>query len=526
MKVLGCALILTAPAFASEWFPDQKAPKGILTVTVEVASNPKAVLAESLAGLAARAVNGGTGDELIWLGGDPEGWKERTIKRLGAEDRGSLSLMEALTRHRRSVAGYVLYDYQNDSANRATVMAGQLGALLVDESQEKEIASLGFKPLIDVREMTTDEVYKHSGKNLNPKMVFSIRPEAAHMRGLAIAHRAYVDYRNDDSLWKIYDELTPPFAVLGWGAGDEFRHVAAATQRGGFETASDWARNLTVLAAGSADYRPKKIRSVDPETIDWNDTRPCVAFMMSDGDNTGWMLSNFWNEQYYRSPLVRSFPMGFSTALGGLTQLAPVVVDRFAEEQPEKVSLVQFGGGYFYPDLFAENHPKRWELLRQQARGIDAQMKRSGTTVMCFIVNDSASDDSKKAYRIFAEEIDSLAGMLVMDYAPYHKGAGAIHWVKNKTGQNIPAVTARYAMWEGLNHPRAGVPEKLAATINDDDQEFSWAAVHAWSKFKTDDPRKTVSGTAAIGSCIDRIDREKVHVVTPEELIWRIRKGR
>jgi hypothetical protein len=153
-------------------------------------------------------------------------------------------------------------------------------------------------------------------------------------------------------------------------------------------------------------------------------------------------------------------------------------------------------------------------------------MEKTGATVMCFITHDSNSNDSKMAYRIFAEEIGSLAGMLVMDYVPYHKGAGTIHWVRNRKGERIPAVTARYSMWEGMERERAGDPDKLAGIINADEDDFAWVAVHAWSKFKTEDPEMTASGTAAIGRCVKRIDHEKINLVTPEEFIWRIRNGR
>ncbi len=150
-------------------------------------------------------------------------------------------------------------------------------------------------------------------------------------------------------------------------------------------------------------------------------------------------------------------------------------------------------------------------------------MKKTGAHLVCFIVNDSSSRQAKEVYQIFAEELDSLYGMLVMDYAPYHKGMGQIYWSKNRDGIEIPAVTARFCLWSGMNRPNAGSPETVAGVINTNSAQNSWVATHAWSRFKQPDTGKEIGGTEAMAACINALNPKEVNAVTPEEMIWRIR---
>ena len=54
------------------------------------------------------------------------------------------------------------------------------------------------------------------------------------------------------------------------------------------------------------------------------------------------------------------------------------------------------GGGYYYPDLFARERPRRWELLAQHARHTWALMQRTGTHIIGF---NMAKLDSPDALR-------------------------------------------------------------------------------------------------------------------------------
>lgn len=530
----GIVCVMAISALAAP-FPEQPPPAAYRFLAGQ--SSDESICGTALQGLVAKAVNQGKSDELLVLeAGDAlsQDWIQRTEDRLQLKQRPKLTFAEAIETYRPLIKGYVLYRQDTSegdayhmregidhSANIATMLAGPQDALPVSEELEPWFKEKGFQRVADARSMSYEDVLREYAASFNLRTVCSLDPRYYPLRDLAVAHNIPICY-GLEQIEQVTPLMDPPFAVLGWGPGDEFKHVEPFTKMGGFETASNWTRNLLFLSAGAADYRPNPISGFDPRTIDWQDTRRTISFMLSDGDNTGWMLGNFWQEPYFGSEQTGDFPMGFTAALSIMAQMAPVVVDRFAETKPDNISLIEANGGYYYPDLFAKDRPNREGILRKNARNLNEQMKRTGAHLICFIVKDSASEGAREAYRIFAEELEPLHGMLVMDYAPYHKGMGTIYWAKNRDGIEIPAITANFSMWQGMNRPNAGDPLKLAEHINSDSVDNSWAAVHAWSRFPRPDGGEA-RGTGAIADCIQKVDTDRISVVSPDEMVWRIR---
>ncbi len=370
--------LLTGAAFLAYttclagWFPEQKPPATYRLL--ECATPAESICGAALQGLTAKAVNQGKGTELLVLtlgGADYSDWMARTEKRLGLKQNPPISLEKAIEQYKPFIKGYVLYqedqsagdtsqfrDGINLSVNTATMLAGLLDALPVSLEQEEVFRKHGFEKLMDARELSLDEVMTTYKSKLTKNILCSLDPRTANMRDLAVAHNIPVCFGNEESM-KAAAAAETPFAVLGWGTGDEFKHVAPFSKKGGFETVSNWAKNLSLLSAGASEYQPKKIKPFDPRTIDWNDKRRTVSVTLSDGDNTGWILGSFWKNPYYGSKLTGKFPAGFSASLAQMAQMAPVVIDRLAETKPDNVSLIEFSGGYFYPDLFAEERPDR-----------------------------------------------------------------------------------------------------------------------------------------------------------------------
>ena len=178
-----CLLILLAAAShsvhasdVSRWWPTQSLPNRILrTIRLEKFSAPHGphhMLVQSLAGLAAKAVNEGRGGELIWVTTthrDLEAWLERfrtdhpeiTV----ADPQSTWDLMGRL-REQGIVQGYILYRWDTSpgkiaedaersgidmSVNIATSLAGILYGVLIDESLVSEAEAHGLPLLLDAR---------------------------------------------------------------------------------------------------------------------------------------------------------------------------------------------------------------------------------------------------------------------------------------------------------------------------------------------------------------------------------------
>ena len=160
-------------------------------------------------------------------------------------------------------------------------------------------------------------------------------------------------------------------------------------------------------------------------------------------------------------------------------------------------------------------------------------MKKSGVKVLGFITRGStSSNEALKAYRMYAETIDDLVGIVVVQYVPYNGGDGAVYWVENREGIHIPVVTAKYQLWANLDRKGSGNPQQIAALINEGTESPAWTVVHAWSYFKQN-PDGSVSdassgdagalrGVAPVMWTKERLSPD-VKIVSIEELLWRVR---
>ncbi|MCZ7543392.1 MAG: hypothetical protein M5R40_07565 [Anaerolineae bacterium] len=194
-------------------------------------------------------------------------------------------------------------------------------------------------------------------------------------------------------------------------------------------------------------------------------------------------------------------------------------------------SILSDPGGYYYPDRFGELRAEP-DLLARHARQVAAHMAENGAKILWFICHNLKSAAAFAAYDTYAREIDGLLGMFAIQYTPYEGGAGEVFWTQDRNGVNIPVVTARYSIWANARTGnRSGNPEHIAQVINESaaraDRQgrstYEWAIVHAWSYFTPApgaEPR--ARGVTPVGWCIERLD-PMVKVVTPEELLWRIR---
>jgi hypothetical protein len=326
---IACILVLigtTATATAEEpgWFPRQAAPRSIArTVRDDRFPEPHLALSmmvQSVAGLAARAVNEGRGDEMVWVATsnpDVERWYTGWLARNPSivVHQGEFTPWDLVDRYRERgvVKGYILYHLDRSageinehrmgmdlSVNVASSMAGLLDGILIDESLEAEAKAHGLSLLLDAREKSQQWCFETYKDRFNRRMLCTQDPRKTNIRDLAIAQQALMIYGNGEPLGEVLKWLEPPAPIMGWNGGDEFKTTLASTIQGHFQTATDWCVNLPVLMAGSVAMEPPgRAKRLDPRGIGWNDRRSAVSFVSTDGDNVQWLEGNFFASQSY-----------------------------------------------------------------------------------------------------------------------------------------------------------------------------------------------------------------------------------
>ena len=164
-------------------------------------------------------------------------------------------------------------------------------------------------------------------------------------------------------------------------------------------------------------------------------------------------------------------------------------------------------------------------------------MQKMGIKAFGFICHKIDSKEAMDAYRVFAEELEGIAGMLAVQYSPYNGGYGKVFWVKDRKGNDIPVISARGQIWANQEKEKSGTPSQIAAVINEDatnkipEGEIAWTIVHAWSRFEKESKDSIVSapqnsrsprGVTPVYWCKQLLDK-KVQVVPVDELLWRLR---
>jgi hypothetical protein len=553
----------------ARWWPVQALPKTVVRTVRDFPGQRRALemMIQSVAGLAAQAVNEGRGDELVWVdngNADLEDWFSRwramhpNIRSSGSF--GPWELVDRFTEH-NLIKGYIIYrlDQSNgdlntyrsrmdSSVNVATSLAGLLQGIIVDEAIEKEASAHGLKRLIDVRGKTEVWCFETYRDRFNRAILCTQDPKKPHIRDLAVSQKAFTVYGNREPTPSALAWLEPLSPILGWNGGDEFETTDLSTRYGHLQTATDWCMNLPVLMAGSEKLEPARANILSPTEIDWSDQRAAVSFVETDGDNVQWFQGNFFrgNPSYWSNPDRGRISFGWSCCFAQLAQLCPQAIDyAFATRMPND-SFIEWGGGYYYPDHFAMNRKDRWDLLARQAQRTWTLMQRTGTRIIGFNVHQHDSADTRKACEAFARETDGLLGILIFQYAPYEAGGGKRFWVKDRNGNDVPVIAARYSIWEHANNrPRAGTPAKIAREIRDtvekanstDDPRYDWVICHTWSWFRkapgADEDAENLLQTDAtlqgglrgytpVTWCAERLPAN-IRVISPEELIWGVR---
>ncbi|HEX4121341.1 MAG TPA: hypothetical protein VH619_12040 [Verrucomicrobiae bacterium] len=524
------------------------------------------MMVQSVAGLAAKAVNEGRGDELVWVNngdGDLEKWYARLfVQHPDLAAAGTYEPWELVDRYakRGIIKGYILYRCDksrgenkadrrgmNYSVNVATSLAGLMDGIIVDEGLEKEAKAHGLRRLLDVREKTQLWCFQTYKDQFNRRMLCFQNPQMPYVRDLAIAEKAFTAYGNDEPSRMAMAWLEPLSPILGWNGGDEFETTDLSSGFGEIQTSTDWCLNLPVLMAGTEKLDLPRATRFDPRRIDWNDSRSAVFFIDTDGDNVQSMVGNFFsNKSYWGNSDRGKIPFGWSCCFAQLAQLCPEAIEYGLATRTTNDWFIEWGGGYYYPDHFGRGRTNRWELLAEHSRRTWELMKKTNTRIIGFNFTQFDSPDAHKACEVFARQTDGLMAILVFQYSAYEAGAGKTFWVEDRSGIEVPVITARYSIWEHANNrERAGTPAKISRDIQRTVENtqagelprYDWVIDHVWSYFKhasgADEDAENmpqengageggVRGYSPVTWCAERLPAS-IRVVSPEELVWRIR---
>lgn len=558
LKFLLLLALLLGTATTRAWeydgrhgWPTQKAPTKLIVCNLGE-SNAEAMLAQSLAGLAAQAVNESRFDEMVWFDTTNPSYEKiyaSTIDALNIKDSRRMDVwsMAKYLKDKKVIKGYILYNIDETRANAygshentdyscnvATVYAGLLKGVLIDKSLEAKAKAMGLRQLKDASTETMEECFANTRSKLNNYSALSVPPSVYHMRDYAIAHKLMLYADNGKFIDTVLEWVRPLSPILGWGCGDEYDFTSVIARWGHYNSASNWCLNLPVISSASGNVELKKIEEVGLKDINFRDTSSFHTFVMSDGDNVQWTMGDIIENPAYLGNKDRAnVGMSWTLCPINLSTVSPFTWNALADIKTPNMSYLEYGGGYQYPDIFAANRPNRPELLREFARRINYHLDQLGLKIFGFICWDVASAEAQQAFQIYAEEMKNITGMLAVQYFPYELD-GAIYWKTNKEGVDIPVVTSRYSIWDEVNphRPRAGTPEFIASLINRDvlstidkrDEQLQWTIVHAWSHF--DKSSKMVSAPT-IGFNPVKVTEDMliddIKTVSANELLWRIR---
>src|SRR5688572_15237449 len=201
----------------NRWWPVQALPKTVVrTSNQQEFPEPRLALqmmVQSVAGLAALAVNEGRNDELVWVDNanvDLEDWYARWLAaHPGVTQAGTLQPWELVDRYKKRgvIRGYILYRLDrsrgelNDhrpnidcSVNVATSLAGLLNSIIIAEELEAEAKAHGLTLLMDVREKTQAWCFQTFRGQFNRQLLCTQDPAKPHVRDLAIAQKVFTTY--------------------------------------------------------------------------------------------------------------------------------------------------------------------------------------------------------------------------------------------------------------------------------------------------------------------------------------------
>eukprot|EP00727_Mastigamoeba_balamuthi_P012309 m51a1_g7700 hypothetical protein (516) ;mRNA; r:72557-74870 len=477
-----------------------------------LASPAERVMANTLAGCLAQAgspdllfLSMGSAGSDVWYGLLRQEPGLRVHTELAGDLRGLLAKFAGL------LAGYVMGDEPPDCepTRNAVCIAGTLRALVASPSTFSIASDAGLKQLADARGMSPEDTHRSTRRHTSTRVLVHQR-NCEFLSDYAVFAKAFLFYDpclETELAASAMGRLSAASAVLGW-ADDEYQQVLHASQLSKYVHAADFALNLALYTnMDNSNARGPRL----PDTVIAPTRQHTVAFVMSDGDNIQWLLTEFHVGQrhatpWFGSPRRGSVPIGW-TISPALVELAPMVMRHYIQQCTSADELVAApsGVGYTFPDVIEQ---AQHGDLRTYAALSNRYLAMAGMTTATVIgkTYSQATCDTLLAN-------SSAEGLVWLDYDNY-AGMKDLHW--SSTGK--PIVGPRWILGHA-NNTQAGMgpdtksASELASLLNAGSTDprvassYSVVVVHAWSA----NVDTVVSVASQLGG--------SVRVVKPTELL-------
>lgn len=424
------------------------------------------------------------------------------------------SLWELPNVFKSKIAGYILYsiDMQDrtvsgsvqkknidPSVNVATTLANQFNAIIVSKENEQKAIALGFTKLLDVSGWK-DEDFLNGGKASQyfSKLDKSTLTEnstyySAECRDYTVMSNTFLFNSLSPSRNEIFDLYSYNTPLLGWGGENEGANVMRATAKGLYTVATSPGHNFSTLSGFKVDSVTQKRGAAITKQAGTH----TVCFMLTDGDNVPFNVSNFYNRQWYGNKNVGQIKMGFGLSTVLIDISGPALLNYYDQMSTKTNFIAHLSGlGYMYPSRLPEG------VLADHVKQVNSYMKRSDMKILQ-VMDYSKIDDMTLWSPYLAQP--SIEALFYIDYTNYALANGKVNWSNGK-----PIIGTRYAMWTGLpNGDSPTIISKInnASTDITSTDSYSLISVHAWTK--------TISDVASMISSFD----SDVRVVTPEEFV-------
>ena len=457
--------------------PKDPPPSGLKSICViqhETMSPAEQVLAQTLQGITGRVK-----PKILLRAKSSYAIVEDQLRREGVKIDEAKSVWELVSKFRGEIKEMIVYKLGTPSLNVAASLSGVMNAVAVDESLLSIAEAAGLKQLEDVRGMDEKQAWEKWGPQFSKGIAIEeALDKPGFMRDYSAAHKAFTFYGVDSAFrTKIARAVGPNAIVYGWGP-DEIGWVSDLSRANATGGPSDWAINMSVLEKLPAG----PLHQPACPAVKVEDGVRYVAFVLTDGDNLQWMLSNFIdNKSFWANPLRGSFPITWEVS-ALLPKVAPRVLQYvYATAKPTDDFVTGAAGpGYTYAHLQTD----RPTLARETA----ALCKQADLAIVG-VLNTNEGNMEETFPMLDQPEVKAV---LYKDYAPYHRQHGKILWHNGK-----PCIAFRCALWEGLMEPQDVADDiaKMPTSPKTDPQSFALVTVHAWSYGKSGGPIDAVKRT-------------------------------